>query len=84
MERLHQILTDLEQGKISADNAESKVLRLFSVSNSLSVDYLANILKRTLEGNKEVRVEFGNEEDNINYILDVCSIFKKELQKDYC
>ena len=31
MEKLTEILKDLEQGKISADNAEGQVLRLFSV-----------------------------------------------------
>ena len=31
MEKLTEILKDLEQGKISADNAEAKVLRLFGV-----------------------------------------------------
>jgi hypothetical protein len=31
MEKLTEILKDLEQGKISADNAEEQVLRLFSV-----------------------------------------------------
>jgi ribosomal protein L37AE/L43A len=34
MEKLARILKDLEQGKISVDNAESQVLRLFSVSNA--------------------------------------------------
>ena len=32
MEKLAEILKDLEQGKISADNAEGQVLRLFNVS----------------------------------------------------
>ncbi len=32
MKKLPEILKDLEQGKISADHAESQVLRLFSVS----------------------------------------------------
>lgn len=35
MEKLAEILKDLEQGKISADHAESQVLRLFGVSGSL-------------------------------------------------
>lgn len=35
MEKLADILKDLEQGKISADNAESKVLRLFNVSGQV-------------------------------------------------
>lgn len=50
---------------------------------TISVDYLVDILKRTLSGNDEVKVEFDNEEDNINYILDVCNNFKRELEKDY-
>ena len=36
MEKLTEILKDLEQGKISADNAEEQVLRLFGVSINLS------------------------------------------------
>jgi len=31
MEKLTEILKDLEQGKISADHAESQILRLFNV-----------------------------------------------------
>lgn len=38
MKKLAEILKDLEQGKISADHAESEVLRLFSVSGSLLSD----------------------------------------------
>ena len=34
MKKLHQILTDLEQGKISSDHAEQQVLDLFAVSGS--------------------------------------------------
>jgi len=34
MEKLHQILTDLERGKISSDHAEQQVLDLFAVSVS--------------------------------------------------
>ncbi len=47
----------------------------------MDIDYLVDVLKRTLN-NEEVRVEFDSEEDNINYILDVCNSFKKELYKD--
>lgn len=31
MKKLHQILTDLEQGKISSDHAEKQVLDLFAL-----------------------------------------------------
>jgi hypothetical protein len=31
MKKLHEILTDLEQGKISSDHAEQQVLNLFAV-----------------------------------------------------
>jgi len=55
---------------------------LAGVNGSLSIDYLVNVLKRTLTGNDEVRVEFDNKEDNINYVLDICNNFKKELEKD--
>jgi NCAIR mutase (PurE)-related protein len=34
MEKLHKILTDLEQGKISSDHAEQQVLDLFAISVS--------------------------------------------------
>lgn len=52
------------------------------MGNNFFIDYFISALKRALEGNEEVRVEFGNEEDNINYVLDVCNNFKKELEKD--
>lgn len=35
MKKLHQILTELEQGKISSDHAEKQVLDLFAVMHSL-------------------------------------------------
>lgn len=35
MEKLSEILKDLEQGKISANNAEEQVLRLFNVSGQV-------------------------------------------------
>jgi len=37
MKKLAKILTELEQGKISADHAETQVLRLFSVSSRFSL-----------------------------------------------
>ena len=52
------------------------------VSDSLKVDYFVNILKRALDGNDDVKVEFENEHDQMDYILDVCNNFKKELEKD--
>jgi hypothetical protein len=54
MEKLSEILKDLEQGKISADNAEDKVLRLFNVMLSLpNVDELQNFIN-----NSEARKTF--------------------------
>ncbi len=53
-----------------------------SISDSLNIDYFVSVLKRALDGNDDVKVEFENEEDNMNYILDVCNNFKKELEKD--
>jgi hypothetical protein len=38
MKKLSQILTDLEQGKISSDHAEKQVLDLFAVSGSFPSD----------------------------------------------
>lgn len=38
MEKLSETMKDLEQGKISADNAEEQVLRLFNVMPSLPLD----------------------------------------------
>jgi hypothetical protein len=35
MEKLSQILKDLEQGKISADHAEAQILDLFVVTKSV-------------------------------------------------
>jgi hypothetical protein len=54
MEKLSEILKDLEQGKISADNAEDKVLRLFNVMLSLpNGDELQNFIN-----NSEARKTF--------------------------
>ena len=69
------------EGKTNA-NTDSNC-NLQNVSGSFSADTFVEILKRTLEGNNEVRVEFDNEEDNINYVLDVCNNFRKELEKNY-
>lgn len=46
MEKLSEILKDLEQGKISADNAEEQVLRLFNVSgrSELLVDFCEKVI----------------------------------------
>jgi len=43
------------------------------------INYLCQVLKKTLEGNNEIRVEFSNENDNVNYILDVVKLFRKAL-----
>ena len=45
-----------------------------------SIDNLAGMLKRALEGNDKVMVKFDNEDDNINFILDVVNNFKKEYR----
>lgn len=39
MKKLHRILTDLEQGKISSDHAEQQVLDLFAVINWVAFDF---------------------------------------------
>jgi hypothetical protein len=49
MEKLAEILTELEQGKISADNAEMRVLDLFVVSGSLHLDKVDQLLKMQIE-----------------------------------
>jgi len=50
MEKLHKILTDLEQGKISSDHAEQQVLDLFAVSGSLpSLDDATKVAVRISE-----------------------------------
>jgi uncharacterized protein YifE (UPF0438 family) len=53
MEKLAQILKELEQGKISADNAESKVLRLFSVSSRFSINSFESEWKKRSRMNFE-------------------------------
>ena len=44
-----------------------------------ATNYLCQVLQQTLEVNEEVKVEFGNEEDNIYYILDVVKLFRENL-----
>ena len=59
-----------------------KAMEQYRNSKRINTDYLVKILKRTLGGNSDVKVEFDNESDNINFILDVCNNFKLELEKD--
>lgn len=47
-----------------------------------TIDYLYNVLKRTLEGDEQVKVEFDNKKDEANFILDVCNSFKRVLIED--
>ena len=44
----------------------------------MKIDALVKILKKTLV---DGFVEFDNEEDKMDFILDVCNKFKEELQK---
>jgi len=76
-EQFNELLTDF------AKTYHTEQLILHGVSSSFSVDVFVEVLKKTLKGNKDVRVEFEKPEDNINYILDVCNAFKKELE-NYC
>ncbi len=57
-------------------------LTIPSISHSINIDYFVSVLKRALDGNDDVKVEFENEHDQMDYILDVCNNFKKELEKD--
>ena len=47
-----------------------------------SANYLVDVLKRTLKGNNNCHVEFDNEQDEIDYILDVVNNFRKILKND--
>ena len=91
--RFYKKLTKLiETGAVKFDSEPREVIDWFEKMwqqytqqnpvTDISVNYLVKILKRTLKGNSEVRVEFETEADNINYILDVCNNFKMELEKD--
>jgi len=66
MEKLTEILKDLEQGKISADNAEAKVLRLFDIRRSDS----PKCLKCGADESKQSCI--GKWEDGEEYRCDEC------------
>lgn len=76
-EQFNNLLTDF------AKEYHKEQLILHGVSSSFSVNVFVEVLKKTLEGNKDVRVEFDNVDDNVNYVLDICNAFKKELE-NYC
>ena len=59
---------------------QTELMEQYHNSKRINTDYLVKILKRTLGGNSDVKVEFDNESDNINFILDVCNNFKLELE----
>jgi hypothetical protein len=70
MEKLTEILKDLEQGRISADNAEEQVLRLFSVSgnevavlpsNEMFIKFLDEELDKHREWAKDAKTKSEQE-----------------------
>ena len=78
--------SNLSKEEQESDKVEArkfiKAMEQYHNSRSINTNYLVEILKRTFKGNSDVKVEFGNESDNINFILDVCNNFKLELEKD--
>jgi len=87
---IHEEFQNIELSTIEFDELLTKFakqynkeqLELYNIIKDFNIDYFVDILKRTLEGDERVKVEFNNEEDNINYILDICSCFKKQLEQE--
>jgi len=46
------------------------------------IDFIGSILEKTLRGNDKYFVEFESKEDNENFILDIITNFKKQLQDE--
>lgn len=85
VEKEEELYLAMQKAKEATNNHQQQVnVSLANVSGRLNINYFVDVLKRALEGNDNVKVEFDNENDNINYVLDVCSNFKKELEKDCC
>jgi hypothetical protein len=79
-------LTPVDKGEcklVMTAWATEVVNNLTVPKTGIKVDYFVSVLKRALDGNDDVKVEFENENDQMDYILDVCNNFKKELQKDH-
>lgn len=54
--------------------------RKILATNKVNIDYVGEVLKKTLEGDDKFIVEFDNKEDNLNFILDIVSAFKRNLK----
>jgi len=80
--KINQEFENIECSRKQFDDLLSDFAKQY-LKEQFNVNYFADVLKRALQGNNDVKVEFDNEEDNINYVLDVCNNFKKELEKDY-
>lgn len=79
-------LTPMDKGecKLVMTAWATEVVKNLTVPyTDIKVDYFVSVLKRALDGNDNVKVEFENEHDQMDYILDVCNNFKKELEKDH-
>ncbi len=61
-----------------------RIKEIRKLKERVATNNLVAVLKRTLEGNEDCKVIFDNEEDNINYVLDVCNNFRKELALQKC
>ena len=55
--------------------------KLEPAKKPLTIDQLGGILKETLEGNDNFKVEFDNKLDEQNFLLDLVSQFKDNLSK---
>jgi hypothetical protein len=81
-EQLTIISDDLNHGIITEKEARTKLLILFGVSGSATVDIntQVEILKKVIN---KLMITFDDENDRMDYILDICNEYRKEAEKHY-
>lgn len=84
MEKLTIILQELEQGKISADNAEEQVLRLFGVSRSVSHKEREEIERQQWLKSAEAEWKKGSKLNAVKYVRYAYDYLDIMNAKVYC
>jgi hypothetical protein len=58
---------------------KGKIVETKDGRNTIDVDVFVNLLRDVLKGNDKFKVEFDNEDDHYDFILDVCNEFRNQL-----
>lgn len=81
-EDILQIASDLREGHITSNEAKLQLLRLFGVSGSVLVDIdkQVEVLKKTIDN---LMITFDDENDRIDYILDIVNEYRRQMTDYY-